>query len=56
MYWILLDTEKDVAFNFYVSVGNELAPCGVSSTDELCVHCEGGGSSGERRQREMSVS
>jgi hypothetical protein len=45
--WIRLGAEKDVDFSSYVSVDNELATCGISSIDELCDDCEGGGSGEE---------
>jgi hypothetical protein len=39
--------DKDVIFNSYISVDNELATYGVYSIGELCFDYEGGGSCGK---------
>ena len=42
--WKELDAEKDVDFSYNVFVDNELATCGIFSTNDLWSDCEGGGS------------
>jgi hypothetical protein len=44
------DTEKDAGCSSYACVNNELATRGIFSLDEFCVNCEGGSSSGEKRE------
>jgi len=48
--WVWPDAEKNVNFNFYVSVENELATHGISCTDVLCDDCVGGSSSAKKEE------
>jgi hypothetical protein len=48
--WLQLHGEKDAVFSSYTSVDSELATCAISSIDELCHDCEGGGFNGKEQE------
>jgi hypothetical protein len=57
--WVWPDAEKDVNFSSYASVDNDhndLATRGIFSIDELCDDQEGGSSSGEKRDMNLTLN
>jgi hypothetical protein len=53
--WIWLGAEA-VDFSSYASVDSELATCGISTTDEWCVDCKGGGKVKWKRETNVHLN